>query len=48
MVSRDGRLVQVRGATDLQAGDEVLALADDEDGAARVDDVFTNGPSTRA
>ena len=30
------------------AGDEVLALADDEDGAARVDDVFTNGPSTRA
>jgi cell volume regulation protein A len=28
MVSRDGRLVQVRGATLLQAGDEVLLLAD--------------------
>ena len=29
MVSRDGRLVQVRGATVLHAGDEVLALADE-------------------
>ena len=28
MVSRDGRLVQVRGHTVLRAGDEVLALAD--------------------
>jgi cell volume regulation protein A len=28
MVSRDGRLVQVRGSTVLMAGDEVLALAD--------------------
>ncbi len=29
MVSRDGRLVQVRGTTQLAAGDEVLALAAD-------------------
>ncbi|HEU5265635.1 MAG TPA: cation:proton antiporter [Jatrophihabitans sp.] len=29
MVSRDGALMQVRGSTVLQAGDEVLALADD-------------------
>ncbi len=28
VVSRDGRLLQVRGSTVLQAGDEVLALAD--------------------
>jgi cell volume regulation protein A len=28
MISRDGRLVQVRGGTVLRAGDEVLALAD--------------------
>ena len=28
LVSRSGRLVQVRGGTVLQAGDEVLALAD--------------------
>jgi cell volume regulation protein A len=28
MISRGGRLVQVRGDTELQAGDEVLALAD--------------------
>jgi potassium/hydrogen antiporter len=32
MVSRAGRLVQVRGDTVLQAGDEVLALADEADG----------------
>jgi Trk K+ transport system NAD-binding subunit len=32
MISRDGRLVQVRGNTLLQAGDEVLALADGPDG----------------
>jgi cell volume regulation protein A len=32
MVSRSGRLVQVRGDTVLQAGDEVLALADEDDG----------------
>jgi cell volume regulation protein A len=32
LVSRDGRLVQVRGDTVLRAGDEVLALAD-EDGS---------------
>ncbi len=31
MVSRDGRLVQVRGDTELRAGDEVLALADDDE-----------------
>jgi hypothetical protein len=31
MVSRDGRLVQVRGDTHLRAGDEVLALAEDDD-----------------
>jgi cell volume regulation protein A len=30
MVSRDGRLVPVRGSTRLEAGDEVLALADPE------------------
>ncbi|MGH3508793.1 MAG: cation:proton antiporter [Nocardioidaceae bacterium] len=30
MVSREGRLVQVRGATVLRAGDEVLALAEDD------------------
>ena len=30
MVSRQGRLVQVRGDTELQAGDEVLALAEDD------------------
>jgi cell volume regulation protein A len=29
MISRNGRLVQVRGDTELQAGDEVLALVDD-------------------
>jgi cell volume regulation protein A len=31
MVSRQGRLVHVRGDTVLQAGDEVLALAGDGD-----------------
>jgi cell volume regulation protein A len=31
MISRGGRLVQVRGDTRLEAGDEVLALADDGD-----------------
>ena len=31
MVSRGGRLVQVRGDTVLQAGDEVLALAESDD-----------------
>jgi cell volume regulation protein A len=30
MVSRGGRLVQVRGTTVLRAGDEVLALASDD------------------
>jgi cell volume regulation protein A len=30
MVSRAGRLVQVRGTTVLRAGDEVLALASDD------------------
>jgi cell volume regulation protein A len=34
MVSRDGILVQVRGDTRLEVGDEVLALADDDDDAA--------------
>ncbi len=37
MVSRHGRLVQVRGETTLEAGDEVLALADDD---LRLDHVF--------
>jgi cell volume regulation protein A len=32
MVSRHGRLVQVRGSTVLQAGDEVLALVEEADG----------------
>ncbi|MEO9138122.1 MAG: cation:proton antiporter [Jatrophihabitans sp.] len=36
MVSRDGRLLQVRGDTVLQAGDEVLALADDSDSPDQV------------
>jgi potassium/hydrogen antiporter len=31
MVSRDGRLVQIRGETMLRAGDEVLALAEEGD-----------------
>jgi cell volume regulation protein A len=35
MVSRNGRLVQVRGDTILESGDEVLALAED-DGPDRV------------
>jgi potassium/hydrogen antiporter len=30
MISRGGRLVQVRGTTELEAGDEVLALAADD------------------
>lgn len=38
MISRGGRLVQVRGDTVLQAGDEVLALAD---GPERPDALFT-------
>lgn len=38
MASRDGRLLQVRGDTELRAGDEVLALADDD---LRLDHVFT-------
>ena len=41
MVSRDGRLVQVRGGTVLQAGDEVLALADDDAGAGGAAGLFT-------
>jgi cell volume regulation protein A len=36
MVSRHGRLVQVRGDTLLQAGDEVLALAEEPDGLGGV------------
>ncbi len=36
MVSRDGRLVQVRGTTVLAAGDEVLALASDGSVIARL------------
>ncbi len=41
MVSRDGQLVRVRGSTRLQAGDEVLVLADPEDGAiGELDQVF--------
>jgi hypothetical protein len=32
MISRHGRLVQVRGDTRLEAGDEVLALTDDDGG----------------
>jgi potassium/hydrogen antiporter len=41
MIGRQGRLVQVRGTTVLAAGDEVLALADDEDDARAVAAVFT-------
>lgn len=37
LVSRDGAMVQVRGDTVLRAGDEVLALADEEQGP---DEVF--------
>jgi cell volume regulation protein A len=37
LVSRDGKLVQVRGDTVLQAGDEVLALAEEGESP---DDVF--------
>jgi cell volume regulation protein A len=36
MVSRAGRLVQVRGTTVLEAGDEVLALASDHELVARI------------
>jgi cell volume regulation protein A len=36
MVSREGRLVQVRGTTTLRAGDEVLALASDRSVIARL------------
>jgi cell volume regulation protein A len=36
MVSRDGRLVQIRGDTVLHSGDEVLALADDADSPDQV------------
>jgi cell volume regulation protein A len=36
MVSRSGRLVQVRGTTELTAGDEVLALAADDALVARL------------
>jgi cell volume regulation protein A len=36
MISRDGRLVQVRGNTALEAGDEVLALASDDGLVARL------------
>jgi Trk K+ transport system NAD-binding subunit len=38
MVSRGGRLLHVDGQTVLQAGDEVLALAEED---ARLDGVFT-------
>jgi cell volume regulation protein A len=38
LVSRDGHLVQVRGATVLRAGDEVLALGDPDDWPS---DLFT-------
>jgi cell volume regulation protein A len=43
MVSRDGRLVQVRGHTVLRAGDEVLALADP---GVDLGPVFDNAPRT--
>jgi cell volume regulation protein A len=36
MISRNGRLVHVRGDTTLQAGDEVLALVEDGDGPVGV------------
>jgi Trk K+ transport system NAD-binding subunit len=36
MVSRRGRLVQVRGSTVLEAGDEVLALVDEDEGPSAV------------
>ena len=40
MVGREGALVQVRGETELQAGDEVLVLADPQD-AGLVQRLFT-------
>jgi cell volume regulation protein A len=47
-VIRDGRLVPVRGDTEIRAGDEVLVLADD---ASRLEAVFTqksdNSPEPR-
>ena len=47
-VIREGRLVPVRGDTEIRAGDEVLVLADD---ASRLDVVFTqksdNSPELR-
>ena len=42
IVSRGGRLVQIRGDTVLRAGDEVLALAEEND---RPDDVFEPPPA---
>jgi Trk K+ transport system NAD-binding subunit len=41
MVSRGGRLVQVRGDTQLRAGDEVLALAEEGD---HPDHLFETAP----
>lgn len=41
MVSREGRLVQVRGGTVLRAGDEVLALTGDAAGADSAAALFT-------
>ncbi|MDN3353308.1 potassium/proton antiporter [Actinomadura sp. DC4] len=41
-VIREGRLVTVRGGTELRAGDEVLVLADD---ASRLADLFKSGES---
>ncbi len=43
MVSRNGQLVQVRGETELHAGDEVLALAADDDGP---DGAFRRTPAS--
>jgi cell volume regulation protein A len=48
MVSRDGRLVQVRGTTVLTAGDEVLALASDHSMIARLFTQTWPSPPTTA
>jgi cell volume regulation protein A len=44
MINRDGRLVQVGRDTVLQAGDEILALADNEDNDGDAGQIFTAAP----
>jgi cell volume regulation protein A len=47
MVSRDGRIVPVGRDTVLHAGDEVLALADTDGGAANPEATFTEPATER-